>query len=139
MMRVALLFLFCCTSAFAQYVNPAVTGDNIYDTICIPGWSAMVRPPVSYTNKVKKQRLQEIGLGMDSSPEYELDHRIPISVGGHPRDLRNLALQEWDGPNGAHAKDVVEARMHRMVCDGKIELRVAQRCLARSWQNCPKE
>lgn len=34
-------------------VNPAVTQANIQRTICVPGWTRTVRPPVPYTNALK--------------------------------------------------------------------------------------
>jgi hypothetical protein len=64
---------------------------------------------------------------------------MPLAVGGHPTSPGNLALQLWDGPDGAHVKDVVEVRMKRLVCLGKISLAKAQACFIKGWQTCPKK
>lgn len=39
--------------------NPAVTQENIQDTICVNGWTATVRPPSSYTNTLKKKQIDQ--------------------------------------------------------------------------------
>jgi len=133
---VAVWAIVLASVARAQTVNLNVHQNNIDQTICVPGWTATVRPPTSYTNKLKRTLVAEIP---DAAMEdYELDHVVPLAVGGHPIDPRNLHLQLWDGPDGAHAKDVVEVRMKKMVCDHKITLAKAQACFIRGWQTCPK-
>lgn len=129
--------LLAAAQVFAQAVNPAVTQANIDQTICVSGWTATVRPPVSYTNVIKQRLMKEAGIPWSRRDEFELDHAINIGIGGHPRDRRNLKLQAWDGPDGAHAKDVVEQRMQRMVCARKIALAAAQQCMAKDWHTCP--
>lgn len=133
-MRKLLLSFFIAAPVFGQALNPAVTSDNIEETICIPGWTKTVRPPVTYTNKVKSQLLKQQGL-TDASA-YELDHVVPLALGGHPTNPKNLRLQPWDGPDGAHAKDVIETRMHRLVCSGLVTLKEARSCMAVRWQDC---
>ena len=123
--------------ARAQVVNPDVHQNNIDKTICVPNWTSTIRPPASYTNKIKRALVNETAAA-DVMEDYELDHVVPLAVGGHPTDPRNLHLQLWDGPDGAHAKDVVEVRMKKMVCDHKITLAKAQACFIKGWQTCPK-
>jgi hypothetical protein len=135
-MRKLLLCFFLTAPAFGQALNSAVTSDNIEENICVPGWTKTIRPPVTYTNRIKKQLLQKEGLTMAHAPEYELDHVVPLALGGHPTSPKNLRLQPWDGPNGAHAKDVMEARMHRLVCSGLVTLKEARTCMATRWQDC---
>ncbi|HLX31882.1 MAG TPA: hypothetical protein VKR79_03820, partial [Gaiellaceae bacterium] len=43
-------------------LNPDVTQTNIRTTICRTGWTRTVRPPVSYTNDLKRRQLREYGL-----------------------------------------------------------------------------
>ena len=38
-------------------VNPAVTQKTSGETICIPGWTRMVRPAVGYTEELKRQQM----------------------------------------------------------------------------------
>lgn len=104
-------------------VNPAVTQENIHQTICVPGWTATVRPPSSYTNALKRKTIPK-----HTSPRlYEEDHILPLGVGGHPSDPKNLWPQPWKGKCGAKLKDVTERTMHDAVCSGTISLKDAQK------------
>ena len=104
--------------------NPDVTQDNIDSTICVSGWTKTVRPSVGYTNRVKREMLG-LAPGVDMRA-YELDHFIPLELGGHPTDKRNLWPQPWGGKCGAHAKDAVENDLHRKVCSHRMTLADAQ-------------
>jgi len=68
--------------------------------------------------------------------DYELDHIVPLALGGHPRKLSNLQLQPWHGADSATDKDGLERRLQRMVCDRQIALADAQYCIADDWQAC---
>lgn len=107
--------------------------ETIQHTICVPGYTASVRPSTSYTNGVKAKLLRELGLPAADSERYELDHRIPLALGGHPRALANLQLQAWEGPRGAKAKDVLERRLQLQVCAGKLPLVDVQRSMYFDW------
>ena len=113
-------------------INPDVTQSNINKTICVPHWTKTIRPPVSYTNKLKKQQMAEMGLTGNMS-DYEEDHIISLQLGGHPTDPKNLWPEKWDGEWGARKKDVIETRLKRMVCTGQITLAEAQRAIATDW------
>jgi len=125
--------------ATAQALNPAVTQANVRSTICVSGWTATIRPPTSYTNGVKRLLMRRIGAPLTQMSAYELDHLVPLTLGGAPRDRRNLVLQAWDGPDGARAKDVVEVRMKRLVCAGRVTLAAARECMATDWHTCRTE
>lgn len=124
------------TSHLCIATNPDVTQDTIFNTICVPGYTKEVRPATSYTNGVKKLLLQRHHIDVSLIHEYELDHIIPLAVGGHPRSLSNLQLQLWEGETGAKAKDKLEMRLHNAVCRGKIPLLEAQRCIGEDWIAC---
>lgn len=126
-------------AALALPLNPDVTPQTIDQTICVPGWTKTVRPPVSFTNKVKKGLMAKAGIPWSKARNYELDHILSLELGGLPRDPRNLQLQPWAGPAGAHAKDAVENWLHKQVCLGNIPLAAAQDCLFNRWQQCRKE
>jgi hypothetical protein len=89
--------------------DPNVTKARIHDTICHRGYTAQVRPPRKVTDAIKR-RLAD-GLA-DSPHDYELDHLIPLGLGGHPTSSDNLWLQNW--PDAA-VKDREELRLHREV------------------------
>jgi hypothetical protein len=94
-------------------VDPHVTQATIHDTIC-RGYTTKVRPPRKVTDAIKRR----LANGLPGSPrDYELDHLIPIGLGGHPRALKNLWLQNW---SEAAMKDRDELRLHREVCAGRM-------------------
>ena len=138
MKTIALLFAVLASApAWSQALNPAVTQANIGSTICISGWSATVRPPTAYTGAVKRRLMRQAGIPASRASAYELDHVVPLSIGGAPTDVHNLRLQAWAGPNGATAKDVIEANLHRAVCRGRVSLAAARSCMAGNWHACP--
>jgi hypothetical protein len=47
--------------------------------------------------------------------------------------IRNLWPEPYAGKWGARTKDVLENRLHELVCDGRLTLRSAQRQEARDW------
>jgi hypothetical protein len=119
-------------------LNPDVTPANIFQTICVSGYTRTVRPGTGYTNGVKSKLLREAGLGGERMADYELDHIIPLAVGGHPRKRSNLMLQPWTGANGAIVKDALEVQLQHRVCSRQMELAAAQHCIAEDWQACAK-
>ena len=97
----------------------SVTQANIHQTICVPGYSASVRPPLYYTERIKRQRMREEHLPGRLS-DYELDHWWPIEDGGSPTDDRNLVMQPW---KQAREKDAVENYVHLQICLGELLLK----------------
>lgn len=118
----------------AGSIDPSVTQGNIWQTICLAGYTKQVRPPTSYTNSIKTHTLQQAGISPALAAEYELDHWIPLALGGHPTDQGNLVLQRWDGDNGAKKKDRLERKLQRMVCSDNFPLAQAQYEIATDWQ-----
>ena len=115
-------------------VDPRVTPDNIHQTICKPGYTATVRPPVGYTNPLKRDLLAAYGRAGDDPRAYELDHLIPLALGGAPTDVANL----WPEPDATpNPKDTVEHRLQREVCDGRLSLMDAQRGIVTDWRTAP--
>ena len=117
-------------------LNPDVTDDTLAQTICVTGYTATIRPSTSYTNGIKRRLLREQGIDESHISDYELDHLIPLAVGGHPRKLSNLQLQPWTGENSATEKDGLERRLQHKVCNGEINLVDAQYCIAEDWRIC---
>lgn len=125
MIRVLALSLVSMAVAAAPMgvVNPTVTQGNIHQTICVPGWTKTIRPPSSYTNALKRKTIPK-----NASPRsYEEDHILPLGVGGHPSDPKNLWPQPWGGKCGAKTKDANERAIHNAVCSGSISLADAQK------------
>jgi len=114
-------------------INQDVTQENIHSTICVKGWTKTVRPPVYYTNKLKKFKIKQYGYADINPRSYEMDHLLPLSVGGHPTDPRNLwpepRFSEWN----ADRKDALEFAMYMGVCRGEVSLDEARRAFATNW------
>ncbi|HZQ16846.1 MAG TPA: hypothetical protein VFA82_08750 [Gaiellaceae bacterium] len=103
-------------------LNPAVTQATIGSTICRRGWTATVRPPVSYTNALKLRQLAQYGLRGPPSA-FQEDHLISLELGGDPVDPRNL----WPEPYPrAAAVDRIENELRSRVCSGALSLAAAQ-------------
>src|SRR4051794_16510642 len=100
--------------------NPQATAATIATTICKAGWTATVRPSVSYTNNLKLRQLLADPRYTNHNPaDYEEDHFIPLELGGDPHDPGNL----WPEPHPRSGRtDVDENRLHAAVCAGKITL-----------------
>ena len=112
-------------------VDPRVTQSNLASTICAAGYTLTVRPPGSYTKALKRRQIAEYGYADTSLPDYEEDHLIPLSLGGAPFDQRNLWPEPGRSPN---PKDVVERKLHRLVCAGKMSLAEAQTRMRTNWK-----
>ena len=117
----------------AVLLNPAVQPATISTTVCVANYTATVRPPVTYTNRIKYALLKQRGLSWSAASDYELDHHVPLALGGHPTNPQNLRLQPWAGPCNAHDKDVLESALHRAVCAGTVPLAVAQHAIDTDW------
>lgn len=118
-------------------VDPRVTPQNISETICRPGYTRTVRPPVSYTDARKQQGVADYGYSDTNPADYEEDHLVPLSLGGDPTAPGNL-WPEPRYPTGAAGltaadKDRVEKQLHDRVCAGSVSLAGAQRAIAADW------
>ena len=132
----ALVLFLAATAAYDDRgaLDPDVRQATIGQTICVPGYTTAVRPPLNYTHGVKRMLLKRTGRDRARAFEYELDHIIPLGLGGHPRKLENLELQLWAGQSGAKRKDRIEATLQCMVCSGQVTLADAQREILTDWQ-----
>lgn len=116
-------------------LDGAVRPDTLSSTICRPGgYTDSVRPPESITGPAKRAAMAAYGVGGPVGG-YEYDHLVPLSLGG-ASTVTNL----WPEPNdpemtgfARNAKDLLETRLWRAVCDGKVALSVAQNVMATDW------
>jgi len=113
-------------------IDPHVTQSNIRNTICRRGYTATVRPPFEYTNAMKHRLMRIYGV-TGSIHDYELDHLIPLELGGCP----NCEANVWPEPRnvfpGASEKDEVERYLHEQVCSSEMPLAEAQQQIAADW------
>lgn len=120
-------------------INPNVTQSNIDKTVCIKGWTKTVRPPASYTNKLKKYQIREYGYQDTNPKNYEEDHLIPLSVGGNPTNVKNLWPQPRNSEWNAAKKDQLEFALYKAVCRNDISLEEARTAFATNWIKAYKQ
>jgi hypothetical protein len=119
--------------------NPQVSQATLRQTICGSGWTESVRPPEAYTEQVKRLEAGGGGTvtyagttyqvhGFDLSDRtlghYELDHLIPLELGGAPADPHNLWLEPDESPEG----DVAQEPAPRRRTESRT--RLGKRCAA---------
>jgi hypothetical protein len=118
--------------------DPRLTPGNCFPVtapeIAVRGYAQSVR---DVPEAVKRQVYAEYGITHHAPGEYEVDHLISLELGGS-NDMANLWPEKYDldvnGENlGAHTKDKLENRLHFLVVSGALDLKVAQRMIARDW------
>jgi hypothetical protein len=85
------------------------------------------------SSSLRQEVFKEYGIVNPRPQDYEIDYLIAPGLGGI-EDIHNL----WPEPStpsawNAHAKDVLEERLHQLVCDGELDLPTAQRAIATDW------
>jgi len=123
-------------------LNASVTQANIATTVCKSGWTATIRPTVTYTNNLKNTQLKTTYLSYTkiwgtAASGYEEDHLISLQLGGNPTDPKNLWPEPYAGI-GARKKDVVETALKRLVCAGTLKLSDAQKAIL-NWPTAYKK
>ncbi len=87
------------------------------------------------TDRLRPTRSYDLASAQNEANFNELlDHIIPLALGGHPRKIDNLALQPWEGENGAKKKDRLEVKLQCLVCSGQVALAEAQQEIVEDWQ-----
>jgi len=114
-----------------------VTQHNIRRTICKKGWTSTVRPPESYTARLKIMQIRQYGYKRRNPRLYEEDHLIPLELGGSPKSVKNL-WPEFDNGHVPNPKDKVENALRRAVCGGRVRLAPAQRAIAKNWMTAER-
>jgi hypothetical protein len=99
-------------------------------TLCVRGYSRSVRnvPP-----ELKAAVYAEYGILDHRAGDYEIDHLIPLSLGGS-NDIKNLWPESTrTTPWNSFVKDQLEEKLHELVCAGQLDLASAQREIATDW------
>ena len=114
-------------------LNPNVTQANIHATICVKGFTKTIRPPVYFTNRLKRRQIDQYGYTDTNPKHYEEDHFVALGIGGDPTSERNLWPQPRNSEWNAEKKDHLEYVLQKMVCSGEILLAQAQHDMATNW------
>lgn len=121
--------------------DPRVTQATLRSTICVSGYTKTVRPPTSYTNPIKDRQMLAYGYAGRTRADFELDHLVPLELGGDPKAVANLWPEPWEHSGarivpagyGAETKDNFEDYLKRAVCAGRLRLIEAQQQMAHNW------
>jgi len=97
--------------------------------ICRGGYTARVRHVTSATKRAVYARY---GVVTHSRSTYEVDHLIPLELGGS-NAMANLFPEAAAPRPGFHEKDQLENALHARVCSGRMSLRAAQKAIATDW------
>jgi cytochrome c-type biogenesis protein CcmH/NrfF len=62
----------------------------------------------------------------------EVDHLISLELGGS-NDIKNLWPESYFGACNAHQKDLLENKLHKMVCSNQISITDAQNQISHDW------
>ena len=114
-------------------VSTLVAQGNIHSTICVKGWTSTIRPPVTWSEPLKRRLMTAYGHPRaDSLRTVELDHLIPLELGGDPTAVANLWPEPGANPN---VKDAVESAARAAVCRkvNPLPLADTQAAMARDW------
>jgi hypothetical protein len=112
-------------------LTPGVVRTTDVDDICSHGTSQL-----RHWSQERDERIMgEYQLSPTARYDYEIDHLIPLGVGGADDDA-NL----WPEPRAtiepvwtAERKDALEHKLHDMVCSYKLDIQVAQAAFADDW------
>jgi hypothetical protein len=113
--------------------DPRLTPGAVLTTdtaiVCQHGYSASVRHT---SGRMKAAIYREYGI-VHGGGHYEIDHLIPLSIGG--ADVAaNLWPQSHDmQPWNADVKDRLELRLLHLVCHGDVPIAEAQHDIAADW------
>ncbi len=111
-------------------LTPGAVVDADLETICRPGYAKAARQNIQF---LRNRIFASYHLIDVDRRRYEVDHDIPISLGGDPTDIRNLWPESRDGIWNAEVKDHLEIVLHEKVCAGEVPLREAQQAISRNW------
>ena len=114
--------------------NPILTPGDVFAgvgaaQICVKGYSTKVR---DVSIEEKDRVYAEYGIAHHTTGEYEVDHLVPLELGGS-NDIKNLWPEPALPTPGFHQKDLLENKLHDLVCAGQLPLPVAQHAIASDW------
>jgi hypothetical protein len=98
--------------------------------VCVPSYAKKVRAVPAW---LKRQAYAEYGITQYKAGDYEVDHLIPLSLGGS-NSIRNLWPQSSKtSPWNSYVKDALESKLNKLVCVGQLVLKTAQTKIVSNW------
>ena len=123
--------------------HPVINKNLTIKQVCNKSFrTGSIRPPTSYTNPLKIQKMKDYGYAPVTSL-FELDHIMPIYALGDPRSPDNLWPQYWSlnvngFEAGARTKDKLEVFSHKLLCSGKTDMKGIEKCFT-DWISCYRD
>jgi hypothetical protein len=144
--RVAIKLEAIATLVVVILATAPVAAAEVLPNKSLTAGSVITRDPRAACGRAKSHRgpmfaarrdeiLRRYGIASGTHPDYEIDHLIPLCLGGSD-DPSNLWLQprrSIEGAWNAEAKDRLEGLMCNMVCQGQIDIATAQQAFATDW------
>jgi hypothetical protein len=82
---------------------------------------------------MKLEVYAEYAITMHGPGDYEVDHLIPLELGGS-NSIKNLWPESHrTAPWNAQVKDLLEGKLHELVLRGQLDLKTAQQAIAVNW------
>lgn len=114
----------------ARLTPGATFGGATAADVCTPGWATRHRDVAA---EQYREVYGQYGIRYPQpSGTYELDHLIPLELGGDNANA-NLWPEAAAPTPGFHQKDELEDALHERVCAGSIGLAEAQHDIASNW------
>jgi len=111
-------------------MTPGDTFDITAQDICAHGYARKVRDVPA---EMKREVYREYGIISHGPGDYEIDHLIPLELGGS-NSIKNLWPESHrTSPWNAQVKDRLEDKLHALVCSGQLDLKTAQQAIASNW------
>jgi hypothetical protein len=114
----------------AQQPTPGDAFGVTVQDLCVPGYTKKVR---NVPAEMKREVYEEYGITSHDPGDYEVGHLIPLELGGS-NSIKNLWPESHrTTPWNAQVKDRLEAKLHELVCSGRLDLKTAQQAIATNW------
>ena len=111
-------------------LTPGDTFEVTVQDLCVRGYTKKVR---NVPAAMKREVYEEYGITSHGSGDYEVDHLIPLELGGS-NSIKNLWPESHrTSPWNAQVKDRLEGKLHELVCSGQLDLKTAQQAIASNW------
>jgi len=133
--RAVAFLLFLAPIVLAQQPTPILPdpkltpGDAFEVTaqdLCVPGYTKKARDVPA---EMKREVYEEYGVTSHGSGDYEVDHLIPLELGGS-NSIKNLWPESHrTSPWNPQVKDRLEGKLHELVCSGQLDLKTAQQAI----------
>ena len=114
--------------------DPRCTPGSVFSkatptVFCKGGYTELVR---HVTDATKRKVYAEYGITSHRSGQYEVDHLVPLELGGS-NSVANLFPEAAKPRPGFHDKDRLEDEVHDRACAGRNSFRSMQQRIASDW------